>query len=74
MSSAAGRYLSSCDLRNLWLLRPTLESVSQEDLAVVGDALLLLRRSARTVDSGPLSTLSLARDIASSAGRNREAS
>ena len=54
MSSAAGRYLSSCDLRNLWLLRPALEGVAQEDVAVVDDALLLLRRSARTVDSGPL--------------------
>ena len=52
MSSAAGRYLSSCDLRNLWLLRPALEGVAQEDVAVVDDALLLLRRSARTVDSG----------------------
>ena len=46
--------LRSCDLRNLWLLRPTLEGVSQEDLAIVRDALRLLRRSARTVDSGPL--------------------
>merc|ERR1719217_63693 len=39
-------------LRNLWLLRPALEGVAQEDVAVVDDALLLLRRSARTVDSG----------------------
>ena len=51
--NAASRYFSSCDLRNLGLLRPALEGVSQEDLAVVDDALLLLRRSARTVDSGP---------------------
>ena len=47
------RKLGSCDLRNLGLLRPTLQRVSQEDLAAVDDALLLLRRSARTVDSRP---------------------
>ena len=52
MRSAVGKYLSSCDLRNLWLLSPALEGVAQEDVAVVDDALLLLRRSARTVDSG----------------------
>ena len=52
MSSAVGKYLSSCDLRNLWLLSPALEGVAQEDVAVVDDALLLLRRSARTVDPG----------------------
>ena len=52
--NAASWYLSSSDLRNLRLLRPTLEGVSQEDLATVRDALRLLRRSARTVDSGPL--------------------
>ena len=45
---------NSVDLRDLRLLRPTLEGVSQEDLATVRDALRLLRRSARTVDSGPL--------------------
>ena len=52
--------ISNYDLRNLWLLRPTLEGVSQEDLATVRDALRLLRRSARTVDSGPLRILRLA--------------
>merc|ERR1719473_1655397 len=39
-------------LRNLRLLRATLERVSQEDLTAVDDALLLLRRSARAVDAG----------------------
>ena len=51
-SSIHGSNAGGFDLRNLWLLGPALEGVSQEDLAVVGDALLLLRRSARTVDSG----------------------
>ena len=63
MSNAAGRYLSSCDLRNLWLLRPALEGVAQEDVAVVDDALLLLRRSARTINPGPFRMLPPLNDI-----------
>merc|ERR1719460_1669738 len=39
-------------LRNLRLLRATLERVSQEDLTAVGNALGLLRRSASAVDAG----------------------